>query len=169
MIAFQVPILGLALLGQPSSPNASSVADGRNTADERLASMREAMKSYEFTRKDDPSAILKLQADPVFRFGKQGNLIDGAVFLFTDEAGRPEAAIQTFLERSDQLPNGKWIHEFTSLSTALLIARRDGSRRWHPAEPGLEFHPVPDAPKPADAARCEAPPDESDRRRVPRR
>ena len=145
-------ILGLALLDQGSASDAPSVADGRNTPEERLTSMRDAMKIYGISRDADGSGSLKLLEEPVFRLGRQGNLLDGAVFLFVDEVGRPEVAIQPFLERTETHPGGKWLHEFTSLSTGPLYARRGGNTRWQPTTPGVEFRPLPDAPKPAASA-----------------
>jgi hypothetical protein len=146
-----LPLVALGAAAQGQSPP-FAVADGRNTQEERLETMRESMKIYEFSRKGDSSVTYKLQTEPVFRFGKQGNLLDGAVFLLVDDVGRPEAAIQVFLERSEKLPQGKWVHEFTSLSTGSIVARRYKKPEWYPDEPGLEFHPVPDAPKPASTA-----------------
>lgn len=137
-----VACLGPVLADEP--------ADGRNTPVERLEYLKVAMKSYDFSRAGDTPAAIKVQPDPVFRFGRPSvDLLDGAVFLFTDDVGRPEAAMQPFLKRSSQLPQGRWIHEFTSLSTGPIVAKRDGKPRWYPAGSGLEFRPVPDAPKPA--------------------
>jgi hypothetical protein len=117
--------------------------------------MREMMKIYAISRESDASVTFKLQIDPAFRIGRQsGNLLDGAVFLFMDEgSGRPEVAIQAFIERSTKYPQGvKWVHEFTSLSTGPIVARKDGSPKWQPASPGLEFKGVPEAPKPSASA-----------------
>ena len=133
------------LLGQ-----APAVADGRNTPDERLASMRDAMKGYEVAREGDNPGPIRLRDEPSFRVGRQkGNLIDGAIFLWLGEADRPEAAMEAFMLKEPDAPDGKWIHEFTSLSTAPLTANREGKSRWHPAEPGLKFRPMPGAPAPA--------------------
>ena len=134
-----------ALLGQ-----APPVADIRNTPDERLASMREAMKGYEVAREGARPGPVRLRDVPAFRVGRQkGNLADGAIFLWLGEADRPEAAMEAFLLKEPDAPDGKWIHEFTSLATAPQIAHRDGKERWHPLGPGLKFEPVPIAPKPA--------------------
>ena len=46
-------------------------------------------------------------------------------------------------------PEGNWLHEFTSLSTGPFVATEEGTPRWSPAEPGVDFRPVPGAPKPA--------------------
>jgi hypothetical protein len=144
----------LALLLAPAIQDPGfTIADARHTPEERLESMRGAMKLYEFSREGEPPVALKLRPEPAFRIGRQGNnLLDGAVFLFTDEVDRPGAAMQPFLERSERHPDGKWLHEFTSLSTGPIVAKRDGEPRWRPTAPGLEFKAVPDAPTPAASA-----------------
>ncbi len=142
--------LALALLGQAPAAEPPPVADGRNTPDERLGSMRAAMKSYDLTREGDRLAPIKVRDEPAFRVGRQkGNFLDGAIFLWLDEVGRPEAAMEAFLLSEKDAPDGKWIHEFTSLSTAPVAASLGGKPRWHPAGPGLKFQPVPGAPGPA--------------------
>jgi hypothetical protein len=148
-----LPLAAFGLAPQVQAP-AFRIADGRNTPEERLETMREMMKIYTISREGDAPAPFKLQAEPAFRLGRQGgNVLDGAVYLFTDEAvGRPEAAIQAFLEKSSKYPDGKWVHEFTSLSTAPLVARKDGNPKWQPASSGLEFRAIPDAPRPASTA-----------------
>ena len=129
------------------------MADGRNTAAERLESMKASMKDYKFTREGDRPAPIEMKAEPAFRSGAQKeNNRDGAVFLWLDESGRPEASIQAFMLSESDRPAGKWYHEFVSLSTSPLVVTRGGKPRWHPTGPGLEFHPVPDAPKPAASA-----------------
>ncbi len=139
-----------ALLGQATAP---VVADRRNTPEQRLESMRAAMKGYQVAREGDRPAPIRLAESPAFRVGRQkGNLLDGAIFLWLDEVGRPEAAMEAFMLLEQDAPDGKWIHEFTSLSTTPLSARRDGRARWHPDEPGLKFQPMPGAPKPAATA-----------------
>ena len=49
-----------------------------------------------------------------------GNVLEGAIFLWADEVGRPEAAAQMFLLRSAIRPDGEWHHEFTSLAAGTL-------------------------------------------------
>ena len=141
-------IIPLLLLGQVPD----RIADGRNTPDERLASMRATLKGYDLAREGDKPVAIQFKVEPAFRVGRQkGNFLDGAIFLWLDDVGRPEAAMEAFLLSEPDAPDGKWIHEFTSLSTGPLVAARDGKKRWHPSGPGLEFKPVPDAPKPAES------------------
>jgi hypothetical protein len=138
--------LALALVAQ-------APAGGSDASAERLKFMEESLQSYVLTGGDDRGGPLKLQEKPVFRLGKQGadNLEDGAIFLWTGEGGRPEAAIQVFEIKDAQYPQGLWIHEFSSLSPATLTADRRGRARWTPRTPGVAFKPVPDAPRPAES------------------
>jgi hypothetical protein len=132
-------------------------AAGQSVADagaERLKFMKDSIQSYELTKNGEGGGPLKLEESPVFRLGKQSadNVADGAIFLWTDESGRAEAAIQVFEIKDSFYPQGLWIHEFTSLSPVTITAARRGRTRWAPATPGLEFKPVPGAPKPAESA-----------------
>ncbi len=136
-------MLSLSLLGR-AEPAATPA---RDLGAERLELMKDSVKIYEFTRDADP---MKLQTDPAFRLGRQGdNLMEGAIFLWNDANGRPEAAAQVFLHRVQGRPEGMWNHEFTSLSTGTFTASEGAAARWSPAAPGVMFRPVPDAPKPA--------------------
>jgi hypothetical protein len=123
-------------------------------AGDRLEFMKDSAGSYRITTSDDRALTLKLQEKPVFRLGKQyaEDIVDGAIFLWTGDNGRPEAAIQLFLIKNAKEPQGLWIHEFTSLARSGLTAMRNGRLWWSPTTPGLEFKPVPGAPKPAESA-----------------
>ncbi len=136
---------------------AQAPAIGQNATEagaERLKFMEDSVRTYELNREGDRADKLKLNSVPVFRMGKQGaqDIEEGAIFLWIGEAGRPEAAIQVFQIRNASEPNGLWLHEFTSLSPRLLTAVRDGRVSWSPRTRGLEFKPLPDAPKPAASA-----------------
>jgi hypothetical protein len=137
--------LVLALAGQAPGP-----ASPANAAANRLELMKDSVKHYEITRNDDRAAPIKLQGEPAFRLGRQGDggILEGAIFLWNDDVGRPEAAAQVFLHRRPESPDGEWHHEFTSLSTRPFETTQNGARRWWPTTPGVEFKPVPNAPKP---------------------
>jgi hypothetical protein len=136
-------LLVVSILGQSPTP----ARDAPNPAAERLAVMKESVTIYEFSRDTGP---IKLQPDPAFRLGNQANgVLEGAIFLWVDPVGRPEAAAQVFLHKSRENPAGIWLHEFTSLSTGQFVASQRGTPRWSPASPGVDFKPVPGAPKPA--------------------
>lgn len=141
-------ILAMVLLAQePGRPAAVPDAPRDETA-ERLKLMKDSVKIYEFAREAGP---IVLQPDPAFRLGRQGNgtLLEGAIFLWKDAEGRPEAAAQVFLHKVEGAPDGLWNHEFSSLSTGTFVATQDGTRRWWPEAPGVKFAPVPGAPRPA--------------------
>jgi hypothetical protein len=139
--------LALALVAQAQDPAKNSGSADLNA--QRLEFMKESAQSYEFIKTGDRTPWIKLKPDPVFRMGKQGtgDILEGAIFLWTDDVGRPEAAAQVFLMRYAGRPD-EWLHEFTSLSTATFTANREANPRWWPGEPGVVFRPVPDAPKP---------------------
>jgi hypothetical protein len=127
-------------------------ADEQTARDEgaqRLQFMKDSVTTYEFTLEGQRSAV-HLQAEPAFRLGSQGNgVLEGAIFFWNDGLDRPEAAAQVFLHRRDGAPGGIWLHEFTSLSPAPFIAEQKGRVCWTPKTAGVEFRPIPDAPKPA--------------------
>ena len=98
----------------------------------------------------DRNEPLRLQDEPAFRLGRQGmgNILEGSIFFWLDDLGRPEAAAQIYLQRSPDAPDGKWLHEFTTLSTVLLRAEQEGEEIWIPSVPGVVFEPLPGAPEP---------------------
>jgi hypothetical protein len=136
---------------------AQAPAGAQNAADAgavRLKFMRDSLRSYQLSTSGEGGGSLKLVEKPVFRLGKQGadDLEDGAIFLWTADSGRPEAAIQVFLIKHPKEPEGNWYHEFTSLAPSTISAASDGRPQWAPTMPGLEFKPMSDAPKPAQSA-----------------
>jgi hypothetical protein len=131
----------LGLMAQAKEPADDSKDDG---APARLAFMKGSVKAYNVHPIEASSASFQLQAEPIFRLNNAvSGVKDGAIFLWTNEVGRPEAAIQVF-----RVLSGDWVHEFTSLSTAPFVAEVGSKETWHPAKPGLEFQKVPDAPRP---------------------
>jgi hypothetical protein len=113
--------------------------------------MKESVKAYKITR-GDRDVTWSLRPEPAFRLGAQGDGVvqEGAIFLWLDDDGRPQAAAQVFLRRLGGRDD--WQHEFTSLSEGGFVASLDGVPRWLPMRPGVEFKPLPDAPKPAGTA-----------------
>jgi hypothetical protein len=138
-------------LGTQTPAGRDGAAGGSN---DRLSFMKDSVRIYNVTREGDRASSLKLNPEPVFRMGKQGaqDLEEGAIFVWTGAGGRPEAAIQVFLIRNEREPAGIWLHEFSSLSPRALTAARDGRPAWSPKIGGLEFKPLPAAPKPAASA-----------------
>ena len=138
--------LGLSLvLGLLSQAKEPAVDTKDDDAPARLAYMKDSVTRYNVHPIEAGAASFQLVPEPMFRLNNAvSGVKDGAIFLWTGELGRPEAAIQVF-----RIPNGWWLHEFTSLSTAPLVAESNSAETWRPSRPGLEFKPIPDAPKPA--------------------
>ncbi len=141
--------LALALTAQASAGARDAAVPG----DDRLKFMQDSLVPYELTTSGDRGRVLKLLEKPVFRLGKQAaeTVQDGAIFLWTGENDRPEAAVQVFQIKNSGAPQGIWIHEFSSLSPVTLTANRRGRAWWVPTKPGLAFKPLPNAPRPAEA------------------
>ena len=76
--------------------------------------------------------------------------MDGAIFLWLDDLGRPAVAAQIFAWK-DEGTVWNWRHEFISLAPGTLQGEREGRASWSPRRPGVEFHPVPGAPKPPES------------------
>lgn len=138
----------------PVSADPQTEAKSHDASGERLKFMKDSVRSYELTLGGNRGAMLKLEEKPVFRLGKQyaNDLEEGAIFVWTGEFGCPSAAIQVFLIKNAAEPQGLWIHEFTSLAPTTLKAVRSGQSWWAPTTPGLEYKPLPGAPKPAESA-----------------
>jgi hypothetical protein len=134
-------------------PDGASKASDANA--QRLKVMKDSVAAYELSRSGDNAAVYKLQPDPAFRLGKQGDgvVLEGAIFLWTDQVGRPAAAAQVFLFQSKGQREGQWRHEFTSLSTQSLRAMQGDKARWLPMVAGVAFQPIPGAPRPAETPR----------------
>jgi hypothetical protein len=115
-----------------------------------LKSMQDSARLYQVLP-GDRNEPLQLQDEPAFRLGRQGmgNVLEGAIFFWVDDLGRPDAAVQVYLRRTEDAPAGKWFHEFTSLATGLLRAQEEGKEIWSPSVPGVVVAPLADAPEPA--------------------
>jgi hypothetical protein len=137
--------MALAVIGQALAPP-DPVPLPAGLAAARLAYMKQSVRDYDIRSDDDRDAKFQLQPEPTLRFtNPMGRARDGTVFLWFDEAGRPAAVVQVSL-------NGRlnWIHEFSSLSPKPFTARSDRGHVWTPSTGGVEFKPVPGAPRPSD-------------------
>lgn len=140
-----IAILASAALGQAGAK-----------ADEKLDFMKGRAAAYRLSKDVDAgrASPLALRDEPAFRLGRQpaDDILDGAIFFWTDEDGRPEVALQLFLIQNARETKGLWIHEFISLSRETLSGRVNDAPTWSPRRPGVEEHALPDAPKPAASA-----------------
>lgn len=139
-------LISWALLAA-SQASAPAVADASGDAQARLKTMIEIAGSYRLRPAGDRFASFPLRPEPVHRFTNTvGETRDGSIFVWTaEESGRPAAAAQVYLRRSD----GAWDIELSSLTPTVLTARSTSGHAWTPESGGVEFKPVPDAPKPA--------------------
>ena len=135
--------LALAAQAQPPVPADEVVPDNPAA---RLDFMKTSLGIYDLRPTEGRSGPFRLQPEPIFRLNNNiSGVKDGAIFFWLDEAGRPAASVQVFV-----IPSGLWLHEFTSLVTFPMVAERRSAPAWSPARAGVEFRPIPDAPKPAD-------------------
>lgn len=144
-----MPSLGLLLLASVVGQNdpAPSDADAQFAAEAgaRLEHLRGTVADWEVATAGPPPGPLRLVAEPVLRFSNPvGMSRDGAVFLWLGRDDRPEAVVQASLNRY-----GVWVQELSSLSPGPIHATSRRGHHWGPAKGGLEFRPIPDAPKPA--------------------
>jgi hypothetical protein len=96
---------------------------------------------------DDPKRPFQFHAEPVMRWSNPlGGAKDGAVYVWSD-GHRPQAIFKIFSHDGDL-----FYHEWQSLAEGAIVAQRGGKEMWTPAEPGIAFRELPDAPAPAETA-----------------
>ena len=100
---------------------------------QRLELMKESVNTYELIRSGDRARALKLQRDPAFRLGKQGNgdILEGRSSSGPTRSGGPRPP-PGLPHRYAGRPDGEWLHEFTSLSTGTFTANQSGVPRGGP-------------------------------------
>jgi len=110
-----------------------------------LAALTKIATSYQV--KLDAKRSAKLHEEPVFRWNNSvSDIQDAALYIWLLD-GRPVAA-GSFLW---QARAGRY-HEFQSLALEPLRAERNAEVAWEPAQAGITFIAVPDAPHPADTS-----------------
>ena len=130
--------LALALPGQDESTGHAK----------RLEIMKKSLASTQVHDADTPGELYHLRLEPILRFTNPvGDTRDGAIFVLLGDGDRPGAAVQVFLKR-----DGSWVQEWTSLSTKPLTAKMPAGPDWKPPRGGVNFQPVPGAPRPAETA-----------------
>jgi hypothetical protein len=137
----------------PAQAPADDAGPKPESAAERLEFMKASARAFRFRRGTGDQSF-ELQAEPAFRLGKQyTDVLEGAIFFWLGDGGRPEASMQLFkLQYAGGPPGGVWIHSFSSLSPGTFTVERDGRTVWNPATPGVELRPVAGAPRPAESA-----------------
>lgn len=99
---------------------------------------------YTLTAGDELREPLKLHCVLRWANVSRGS-VDGATYVWTAE-GRPLAAVCVYPWA------GQLCDNFQSLSRGPISAKADGRVLWNCAQPGAEFHTVPDAPPPEQSA-----------------
>lgn len=131
-------VTALLVAGQADAPPAKQ-------SNESAARVLQLARQYEFFADAALKAPLTLDARPLLTYSNpvRGDVY-GNVFVWTRQ-GRPEVIGAIFDFRSES----KLDSELHILSRRGIIGRREGTSFWMPEKPGVEFHPVPGAPKPA--------------------
>ena len=122
-----------------------------DSAEKRLRYMESTGKTYTVKVGEAGSRRpIRFRPSPVLRFSNAvSGVVDGGLFLWEDQSGRPVAAAQNFI-----VPNSVdgWMHEFQSLSTEPLVFEFKGKTVWSPEKGGIEFRSFSGAPAPAETA-----------------
>jgi hypothetical protein len=142
-------VMILVLLGGgPGQPPAQPPADTKAEAEEASASAKKLAGEY-VVRLEKPDTKLRMEPEPVLRWTNHlGRRFYGDVYVWTHE-GRPEVVASV---TSVFAAKPFTYTEIQSLSAGRPILSRDEKVVWEPAEPGVEFKPLPGAPKPGATA-----------------
>ena len=131
---------------EPTVPPAE-VTVNKELIDAALKLTADGAAKYAITLKD--GAKLKLLPEPILRWSNPSvGEIHGNVFLWT--AGERPALVGSFYKWFT--PHTHLTHEFHSLATQPLAARRDEAEVWTTSQAGLSFTPLQDVPAPATSA-----------------
>lgn len=146
------PLLVLLLFAQgPSQPpgTPAPVADPKVEAEEARAVAKTLAGQYVLQLDRSAETTLKLEPDPVLRWLLQlDRRFYSDVYVWTHD-GRPEvvAAITNVYGKRRVMET-----EIHSLSTGRPVMSHGEKVVWEPDRPGVELQPIPDAPKPDQAA-----------------
>ena len=106
-------------------------------------------KTYEIHAGKKDGEALQLHETPVLKWSNSINVsVHGAVFVWM-RGDRPEVIASIFKFYS---PRVNFSAEFQSLSEQPLVASKNGEVVWQPAEAGVAFKALTDAPIPAKTA-----------------
>src|SRR5205085_9928405 len=115
--------------------------------EQELKNMQRSAAQYTFSSTDTPARAFKFHATAALRFSNPvGGSKDGALYVWTDH-GRPQAIVKLYT-----FNNKSYSHAWLSLSESPFVAERDGKVIWNPAEPGIRWRGIPDAPQSAETA-----------------
>ncbi|HEY7152669.1 MAG TPA: hypothetical protein VH575_01810 [Gemmataceae bacterium] len=140
----------LLLLGGGPAQQPDNLPDTKTEAKEASATAMKLTAEFVVTFDQSGKKVrLERPAEPVLRWTNHlGRRFYGDVYVWTHE-GRPEvvASVSTIFTAKTSTYT-----EIHSLSTERPILSRGGKVVWEPNEPGVEFKPLPSAPKPGPTA-----------------
>lgn len=135
-------VAGAAVAQPPEKPGSINKAE----AEESRAVAKERSAKLVFHPDKDAEMPLKLEPEPVFRWTEVlERRFYGDIFVWTND-GRPEVIASITCVFG---PRNRMETEIHSLSTGRPVMDWNGKRMWEPESPGVEFMPIPGAPKPA--------------------
>lgn len=138
-------ILLCGRLGASNDPEKDKEDETRR--EQTLKNMKRSAAQHTLALSDTPKRTFKFHESALLRSSNPvSGTRDGATYLWT-EAGRPQAILKLYT-----FGNDLFTHEWLSLSERTFSAERGGKAIWTPAEPGVTFRELPDAPKPAEGA-----------------
>jgi hypothetical protein len=143
-------LLSLFLIqAPPGQPPSDSQIDIRAEAKEASSTAKKWASEFVVRLEKGSEKKLRMEPEPVLRWTNHlGRRFYGDVYIWTHE-GRPEAvaSVTTIFTAKQQTYT-----EIQSLSTGRPHLSWDDKAVWEPSEPGVEFKPLPGAPKPAATA-----------------
>ena len=105
------------------------------------------MSAYSFYLDEARQHSLAMKPEPVLRYPSPPEDCWGEIYVWTDR-GRAAVVGCVFAREWKKLPQQQILHEFHSLAPKALFSQ-GGATGWQPADAGIKFEPVPDAPEPA--------------------
>jgi hypothetical protein len=144
----------VAFLGvDPDQPSPAPSPQNKVEAEQASANAKERVAGYSLrlamSPDDQGDRQLKQEPEPVLRWTNHLNRrFYGDIYLWTYE-GRPAVVASLTSIFTTSLATSTEIH---SLSTGRPILSRNEAVIWEPAKPGVEFRPLPGAPKPGATA-----------------
>ena len=121
---------------------------------ERLEGMRRLAQKVKFFVLTDGTnrRPVALRPEPLDRYGNRAmGILDGTLWAW-GEKGRPLATLKVELWPDRDEGRGRWSFGISSSATAPIAVEFFDGFSWSSTAPGVEFHNVPDAPRPAEAA-----------------
>lgn len=137
--------LAALLLAQPTPPPSTDAERA-----DRLRRMRELASSFRLLSDPaKPDSAVPLIETPILRYNDETRESHDSSLWIWSNGGRPTALLA--IELYPEKPRGpRWLFEIASLSTERIGARHATDLDWTARAGGLAFHPLEDAPAPAE-------------------